>query len=141
MQLDMFKNLDAYIKEEVKTCRICQEDKPVSMFQGTTGGKAKQRVCKSCFKDQYHKVKKLKEKIPLPSADYCCPICERNEAELKKIEKTKKTVWSFDHCWTTYTFRGWLCHRCNRGLGFFTDDINSLKNAAIYLERSSKDTL
>ena len=133
-QLNLFSTSELYKEADLKTCRICEEDKPVSFFQGTTGGKAKQRVCKSCFKEQYKKVNQLKDSIPLPSKNYCCPICNRGEEELKKLEKTKSTVWSFDHCWKALAFRGWLCHRCNRGLGFFTDDEKSLRNAAVYLE-------
>tara|TARA_R100000951_G_scaffold55346_1_gene46479 strand:+ start:49 stop:462 length:414 start_codon:yes stop_codon:yes gene_type:complete len=133
MQLDLFEDEPTPQKEDTRTCRICKEQKPSDLFQSTTGGKAKQRVCKSCFKYQYKKVKQLRETVALPNKDYLCPICKRGEKELKNLEKTKSTVWSFDHCWETLTFRGWLCHRCNRGLGFFTDDKQSLLNAAAYL--------
>jgi hypothetical protein len=30
-------------------------------------------------------------------------------------------------------FRGWICHRCNVGLGWFDDDIASLERAMAYL--------
>lgn len=56
-----------------------------------------------------------------------CAIC-RNE-----FTKTKHT--HVDHCHTTGKVRGILCSSCNRGLGFFYDNIQSLKNAVNYLSK------
>lgn len=39
-----------------------------------------------------------------------------------------------DHCHTTGTVRGLLCHNCNRALGLFSDKINNLNKAIGYLE-------
>ncbi len=41
-----------------------------------------------------------------------------------------------DHDPVTGEFRGMLCHRCNRGMGFFRHDPKALRAAAAYLERS-----
>ncbi len=38
-----------------------------------------------------------------------------------------------DHCHSTMKFRGLLCSPCNRGLGFFRDDFQTLENAARYV--------
>lgn len=43
---------------------------------------------------------------------------------------------SIDHCHTRQVFRGMLCSRCNRGLGYFKDRPDLLRQAAEYLERS-----
>lgn len=40
-----------------------------------------------------------------------------------------------DHCHRTGKFRGWLCNRCNRGLGYFGDSIEGLQKAISYLQR------
>lgn len=52
-----------------------------------------------------------------------CPICRR-EGPLV-----------FDHCHSTGLFRGWICMRCNSGLGHFFDDPLSLLRAVEYLQR------
>jgi len=44
-------------------------------------------------------------------------------------EYVGRTVW--DHCHTTGKFRGWLCNRCNVGMGY-VDDENFIKLANIY---------
>lgn len=45
----------------------------------------------------------------------------------------------YDHCHVTKAFRGWLCNRCNLGLGFFDDTMEGLMNAVRYL--SERDPL
>lgn len=40
-----------------------------------------------------------------------------------------------DHDHATGAFRGWLCSRCNVGIGMLGDDIAGLKRAIAYLER------
>ena len=42
--------------------------------------------------------------------------------------------WVLDHDHDAGTFRGWLCHKCNRSLGGFDDNLQSLKRAIDYLE-------
>lgn len=57
-----------------------------------------------------------------------CMICE---TEIDSSNKNKKP--HIDHCHSTNTVRGLLCHNCNTGLGHFKDNINFLKQAIKYL--------
>jgi recombination endonuclease VII len=55
-----------------------------------------------------------------------CGICGRpGDGRWKQL--------TIDHCHKTGRFRGMLCSRCNRGLGFFQDDPALLKKAMAYL--------
>lgn len=59
-----------------------------------------------------------------------CQICE-------KINDTKRRI-ALDHCHRKNIVRGFLCDRCNRGIGFLLDDISILEKAIIYLKKYEK---
>ncbi len=40
-----------------------------------------------------------------------------------------------DHCHVTNTWRGWLCGKCNRGIGLLQDSVDVLRKAVKYLEK------
>jgi hypothetical protein len=42
-----------------------------------------------------------------------------------------------DHTHGTELFRGWLCSNCNTGIGKLGDNVEGLKRAITYLERSA----
>jgi hypothetical protein len=43
---------------------------------------------------------------------------------------------SVDHCHDTGIIRGLLCAKCNRGLGLFEDNIETMKSAINYLQKT-----
>lgn len=143
----------------MRTCSKCNIEKPKTEFY-----KGKQASCKLCDKarssrwksenkDRKRKTDKLwylrnKEKVHnigmgkygITTADYnimlkaqnnCCKICNRHE-----LEFTKKLA--VDHCHYSGKIRGLLCTYCNRGLGFFKDNIDTLKAAILFLEQFKK---
>ncbi len=67
----------------------------------------------------------------LTQQDHKCAIC-------KSAEFGRKTAQSFavDHDHKTNQVRGLLCHKCNSMLGSANDDIGSLKEAILYLEKA-----
>lgn len=58
-----------------------------------------------------------------------CLLC-KTELELDGLSRNRAVV---DHCHTGGHVRGILCNECNRGLGYFKDNRNTLMNAIRYL--------
>jgi len=115
-------------------CNNCGERQPVDQFQHMQSGEIK-RKCRTCSRNQSRLVKELKEKHPYPNKDYCCPICVRNIDEIGSKGQKRLQNWVLDHCHESETFRGWLCHHCNTALGAFSDSLDRVRKAVLYLEK------
>jgi Recombination endonuclease VII len=57
-----------------------------------------------------------------------CAICKRSDRPL-----------CIDHCHATGKVRGFLCRKCNLGLGYYDDDPSLLRAATTYLEPARGD--
>lgn len=66
---------------------------------------------------------------------HVCAIC--GNAETAMIRDTVKKL-AVDHCHQSGKVRGLLCADCNRALGMFKDNIDSLEAAINYLKEASR---
>ena len=95
------------------------------------------KIINSKLKNLYELTKirnKLRLEYGMPPEGYTCPICNGDAEHVKGRGNTKNGSWVLDHCHDTDTFRGWLCHKCNRALGGMDDDVPTLKRAIQYVE-------
>ena len=105
-----------------RTCTKCRKVKPLDSFSVDNSRSGWRRTeCKQCFRRISRGLSKVKKTAP-PKPD-TCQLCGDPERKLV-----------LDHCHHTETFRGWICARCNRGIGSFSDNISNLEQAILYLQ-------
>lgn len=73
-----------------------------------------------------------RQQLPTPTRS------EPTQCELCAQPCTKNKVLCLDHCHDTSRFRGWLCSRCNRGIGLLGDSLPDLQRAVAYLQRTGE---
>ena len=88
-----------------------------------------QYTCEKGRKYNYGITSEEQEQL-LADQDGVCAICGNNRS---------KGVLELDHDHVTRQIRGFLCRKCNLGLGHFADNPNWLRRAAGYLERKNKN--
>lgn len=117
-----------------KRCNRCGITKPIEDFSlNRSKSMGRQCTCKSCYNEHHRILNRLHREHRIP-VDHSCPICGRGQAELQSPSGRTTTPWRLDHNHKTEEFRGFLCDRCNTGLGKFDDNIELLKKAIQYLE-------
>lgn len=105
-----------------RKCTKCGEVKSLDFFSVDNSRSGWRRTeCKQCFRRISKGLSKVRKTAP-PKPD-ACQLCGDTERELV-----------LDHCHHTETFRGWICARCNRGIGSFADDVSNLQQAILYLQ-------
>lgn len=104
-----------------KICSYCGERKNRKSFPKHSMYKDKlDSRCKKCVK-KHSKIRGRlhKEAPPKPEVCECC--------------KQIPIKWVLDHDHGDHSFRGWICDRCNTGIGKLGDNLEGLIKAVNYL--------
>lgn len=120
--------MEIYMSDEQK-CVYCKQIKLLSEFPPHSRYRlGVDDRCRECIKQHTAIRKKLKSIAPeKPLVCECC-------GKYPKINpKTGNPKWCLDHNHKDNTFRGWICDRCNSGIGKLGDDIDGLVKALNYL--------
>lgn len=117
-----------------RVCSKCKRTRPSDRYSPTSGGNYLRAECRDCNRKLNTIREHLKRITPPPGEDYTCPICDKDSEQVKGLGGIANGPWVLDHDHDAGTFRGWLCHKCNRSLGGFDDNLQSLKRAIDYLE-------
>lgn len=121
------------VSEGHRRCIKCKKVLRDESFSKRGGENYLRTECKECNRKLQKERQELRLKHGNPPEDHRCPICDRSEAECQGEGSKRASAWVVDHCHETKRFRGWLCHKCNRGIGAFSDDTNLLKKVLEYL--------
>lgn len=138
MQLELFIEHEDLGAGEGKVCSKCDTYLPLTAFSPSSGANFLRPECRTCNNELTKVRNRLREEYGMPPEGYICPICNCDEGQVKGKGNTKNGSWVLDHCHETETFRGWLCHKCNRALGGFNDDIAVLDRAKDYINTHLK---
>ena len=151
----MLSNLDVLLtwkpsaEEPGQTCTKCALTLPLSQYYKDNtrrSGKSKHMsTCGTC------NVKSSNSKTKAWAKKFNCSSTTKTRAKHRPPEGTPcdccgspmsysrgQSLMCFDHDPLTDTFRGWLCQKCNVGLGQLGDTRSSIKRALNYLINSTK---
>jgi len=135
VQFDLFKTKHSIEPGDTKKCRVCNVVKNINSFGNSSYVRTE---CLECLAELKSLRLFLKKTNPYPDKTYKCPICRKSKKDLDNLDFSGDQVWVLDHCWDSKEFRGFLCNRCNMGLGQLQDSIPALKRAIKYLSTSKE---
>jgi hypothetical protein len=108
-----------------KTCIRCGKVKLLSEMGRDRGGYHPWCYdCKRLNGREMHKIKKMAP--PMPTHCECCGASAKDRPLGKLV---------LDHDHKTGKFRGWICDKCNIGIGKLGDDVEGIQRAIDYLNR------
>ena len=137
MQLNLFQDSVNQIEDgDSKTCNKCHRLLPLTAFSMHSASNYQRPECKKCNNELSIIRINLRKEVEPPDKKHVCPICLSTEDQVAGKGNKKNGSWVLDHDHNTNNFRGWLCHKCNRGLGAFNDNTEHLENAIKYLKEN-----
>ena len=145
----------------MRTCKICNQSKPLTEFYQTVRNGSPYGYhgkCKSCYvkkqQENYDPIKKRDENLKrvygigieeyntlLEKQNNRCAICESTDPKGRKSGRGGGVdVFYVDHDHKTGNVRGLLCNICNRTMGYVGENSNVLEEMIKYLQKHAINT-
>ena len=110
---------------DMQECKECHRILPLGAFTThdlrADGVYHVRKICRECHTTIHGEQVAARKNAP-PKSEVC-DCCHEN----KKLE--------IDHTHGTTNVRGWLCTKCNSGIGALGDTLEGVLRAAVYLEK------
>lgn len=129
----IYKDFSEFFKSSTNTyCIVCsREYRKHYHSQEKVKKKHAEYALKSHFKKKYGITIDQYQKMLL-NQNGVCAICKLPETVISKKTGNPMQL-SVDHCHRTKKVRSLLCNRCNKGIGYFKEDINLFNACVQYL--------
>lgn len=115
----------------IKTCKTCLEEKPLEDFHVS---KSNCKICQRGKKLEYKYGITLQQYNDMLFAQHNgCKICKRSPEVVGTLIVDHNHSCHPGEKACVNCVRGLLCQDCNKGLGYFRDDVNLLEIAINYL--------
>ena len=112
-------------ENDMQECKECHRILPLTAFTSgslrSDGAYYLKKLCRECQTEMEAEKREVRKNAP-PKSEVCDCCHEKNNLEM-------------DHIHGTLIFRGWLCTKCNSGIGSLGDTLEGLLQAAVYLEK------
>ena len=108
------------VDRHMSTCSTCNVQQALS----------KQKAFKSAFGKLYRNDLLKKHRPPEDAPCDCCGVPMTFDRSATGV--------CFDHCHETETMRGWICQKCNVGIGKLGDNLEGLMKAVRYLQHHAE---
>ena len=120
-ELDLFYNKADTKDGKMFRCKVC-DNLSGKKYRALNPEKTKQSSIRSNLKFKYGMTLEDRDDLIKKQGGVCAICCELKDRMV------------IDHCHSTGKIRGMLCNSCNRGLGYFGEDIQSLEEAITYIQ-------
>lgn len=135
VKLISYYNRDKYAKDGYyPSCRSCNAHKRVDRIKKASYDKQHRKTLGLKKAANQYKVTEAYLIQMLADQKEVCAICKLPETNLHQSGSIMRLA--VDHCHTTGKVRGFLCQKCNQGLGMFRDNPVLLRDAIEYLSKT-----
>lgn len=128
---DLFESFAEEFKEDKRKRRRIAEKKRDKKLRAEKNVKFLAKRVKACRRNYMKRVYGI---TPIQYRQ----LCEEQNNKCKICYNVDKL--HIDHCHKTKKLRGLICGKCNKGIGLFKENIQTLKTAINYLESFTKSS-